>query len=380
MNVKVDIIRASYVSIIIGYILTLTTIPQGDVIGGAFTSIGLILALYKILFLNRYKIKQYILLTIVGILFLVSAYRTKNYQFVITFIFILSATRMSIDKLIAIDLKVRIPLVFIVCALGYSGVILNRLDYDIRGFGLERQALGFTHPNNLGAMMMVITIYLFYKKHKNFRVQDYLLLLVADYICWGVAVSRTSSIIITGIILVECLDSAVSFLLNGMLLQKIKRVAIDIAGLFTLIVPLGSIYLGINYSTTPFYIALDSLFNSRFYLMHTALKNNGITLLGQYIKVISWTSNVVAEETNAVDNLYGYILINFGTIFFAIVILTLVISYIYASKKGERKICLCILFFIIAGFCENKMFYIGANVFTLYIAVALYRSSMKIRE
>ena len=33
MKVKVDIIRASYVSIIIGYILTLTTIPQGDVIG-----------------------------------------------------------------------------------------------------------------------------------------------------------------------------------------------------------------------------------------------------------------------------------------------------------------------------------------------------------
>ena len=33
----------SYVSIIIGYILTLTTIPQGDVIGSAFTSIGLIL-------------------------------------------------------------------------------------------------------------------------------------------------------------------------------------------------------------------------------------------------------------------------------------------------------------------------------------------------
>ena len=47
MKVKVDIIRASYVSIIIGYILTLTTIPQGDVIGSAFTSIGLILALYK---------------------------------------------------------------------------------------------------------------------------------------------------------------------------------------------------------------------------------------------------------------------------------------------------------------------------------------------
>ena len=55
MKVKVDIIRASYVSIIIGYILTLTTIPQGDVIGSAFTSIGLILALYKILFLNHYK-------------------------------------------------------------------------------------------------------------------------------------------------------------------------------------------------------------------------------------------------------------------------------------------------------------------------------------
>ena len=145
MKVKVDIIRASYVSIIIGYILTLTTIPQGDVIGSAFTSIGLILALYKILFLNHYKIKQYFLLTIVGILFFVSAYRTRNYQFAITFIFILSATRMSIDKLIAIDLKVRVPLIFLVCALGYSGVILNRLDYDIRGLGLDRQALGFTH-------------------------------------------------------------------------------------------------------------------------------------------------------------------------------------------------------------------------------------------
>ena len=372
MKVKVDIIRASYVSIIIGYILTLTTIPQGDVIGSAFTSIGLILALYKILFLNHYKIKQYFLLIIVGILFFVSAYRTRNYQFDITFIFI--------DKLIAIDLKVRVPLIFIVCALGYYGVILNRFDYDIRGFGLDRQAFGFTHPNNLGAMMMVIAIYLFYKKHKNFRVQDYLLLLFADYICWSVAVSRTSSIIITGVILVECLDSIVSFFVKGMLLQKIKHIAINIAGLLTLVIPLGSIYLGMNYSTTPFYIALDSLFNSRFYLMHTAFKNNGITLLGQYIKVISWTSNVIAEETNAVDNLYGYILINFGTIFFTVVILTLVISYIYASKKDERKICLCILFFIIAGFCENKMLYIGTNIFTLYIAVALYQSSMKIRK
>ena len=109
-------------------------------------------------------------------------------------------------------LKDILPLIFLVCALGYSGVILNRLDYDIRGLGLDRQALGFTHPNNLGAMMMVITIYLFYKKHKNFGVQDYLFLLFADYICWSVAVSRTSSIIITGVILVECLDSIVSFL------------------------------------------------------------------------------------------------------------------------------------------------------------------------
>ena len=202
----------------------------------------------------------------------------------------------------------------------------------------------------------------------------------ADYICWSVAVSRTSSIIITGVILVECLDSIVSFFVKGMLLQKIKHIAINIAGLLTLVIPLESIYLGMNYSTTPFYIALDSLFSSRFYLMHTAFKNNGITLLGQYIKVIPWTSNVIAEETNVVDNLYGYILINFGAIFFTVVILTLVISYIYASKKDERKICLCILFFIIAGFCENKMLYIGTNIFTLYIAVALYQSSMKIRK
>ena len=36
--------------------------------------------------------------------------------------------------------------------------------------------------------------------------------------------------------------------------------------------------------------------------------------------------------------------------------------------------------FIIAGFCENKMLYIGTNIFTLYIAVALYQSSMKIRK
>lgn len=85
-------------------------------------------------------------------------------------------------------------------------------------------------------------------------------LLFADYICWSVAVSRTSSIIITGVILVECLDSIVSFFVKGMLLQKIKHIAINIAGLLTLVIPLESIYLGMNYSTTPFYIALDSLF------------------------------------------------------------------------------------------------------------------------
>lgn len=380
MKIKMNINRLSYICIIVGYILTLTTIPQGEIAGNIVINIGLLLALYKIFFLNHYKTKQLVLFTIIGIVFLISAYRTQNYQFVYTFIFVLSAIRMNIDKLIDIDLKIRIPLVFIVCTLGYLGIVLNRVDYDIRGFGMERQALGFTHPNNLGAMMMVITIYVFYKKHNHFCIKDYILLLIADYICWSVAVSRTSSIIITGVVVIELLDSTITFFAKTKFLQKVKHFVIAIGSVFTLIIPLGSIYLGVNYSATPIYHALDSAFSSRFYLMHTAFKNNGVALLGQYVKVISWTSNVAAEKTNAIDNLYGYILINFGIIFFVISVLILVGSYIYACKKDERKICLCILFFIAAGFCENKMFYIGTNVFTLYIALAIYQSSKKVRN
>ena len=378
-EVKFAINKVSYICIVVGYIITLTTISQGELLGNIFIDIGLIFALYKILYWNRYTFKQLILFVIIGVILSVAAYRTRNYQFVYTYIFVLSATGMNMDKLIDIDLKIRIPLVFLVCMLGYFGIILNRVDYDLRGLGTMRKSLGFSHPNNLGAMMIIITIYLFYKKHKHFIIKDYLLLLFADYICWYIAVSRTSSIIITGVIAIEILDSIISFLFKGKILERLKRITIGIGSMFTLIIPLGSIYLGVNYSSTPIYLALDSMLNSRLYLMHTAFGNNGITLLGQYIKVTAWTSNVAAEETNAIDNLYGYILINFGVIFFCVCVLALVISYIYAYKKDERTTCMCILFFIVAGFCENKMFYIGANVFTLYIAVAVYHSRRKIR-
>lgn len=379
MKFKLDINRISYICIVVGYILTLTTIPQGEEFGNIFVNIGLFLALYKIFFLNSYTFKQMILFGIIGTILFVVSYQTRNYQFMYTFIFALSATKMSMDKLIDIDLIVRIPLVFIVCALGYSGIILNRVDDDFRGLGLVRKSLGFSHPNNLGVMMMIITIYLFYKKHKHFAIRDYLLLLFADYICWSVAISRTSSIVITTVIAVELLDSVITALFHRYSLEKFKQIVMIIGSAFTLIIPLGSVYLGINYSATPFYLAVDSVLNSRVYLMNTAFRNNGIPLWGQYIKVTSWASNVIAEETNAIDNLYGYILINFGAIFFGLCVLALFISFIYAYKKGEWAVCLCILFFIAAGFCENKMFYLGVNAFTVYIAVAFYQSSRRIR-
>lgn len=380
MEIKLNINKTSYICIVIGYVLTLTTIPHADIIGNVFIISGVLIALFKILFLNHYTSKQFILFVIVGVLFLISAYRTKNYQFVYTYVFVLSATKMSMDSLIDIDLKIRIPLVFVICILGTSGVILNRVDLDLRGFGEERQSLGFTHPNNLGAMLMILTIYLFYKKHKRFNMKDYLLLIFADYMCWSVAVSRTSSIVITFVIIVELLDSIITFFINTIVLQKAKDIIIRIGSIFVLFVPGTSIYLGLNYAATPFYLALDSLFSSRFYLMHTALKNNGVTLLGQYIKVTAWTRNVIAENTNAVDNLYAYILMNFGVIFFIVIVLAIFISYIYACKENDHRVCLCILFFMVAGFCENKMFYIGANVFTVYVAVAIYQANRIIKS
>ena len=320
------------------------------------------------IYINKYKPLQLAAFLLVGALLGVSAFNAKNTMYLLTFLMVVAAKRVNIRKLIETDLKIRIPMTLGIMLLSLLGAITDRVEQ--RTGGMLRHSLGFSHSNNLGAMLFIIALYWFFLKHKHFKLKDYAGIAALGVFCQVVTDSRTSTLMIALVFLVELLDTLIRLFNKS---DRLRDVLLRIGALLFIFVPGLSVYFGYNYSVTNLvHLTLNQLLNSRLYLAYVALKNNGLTLLGQYIEVIPWNVATVAETTNAIDNAYMYTLINFGIVTFIIVLWAIWRIYRYSLNIKDRTISLCLLLLIVEGFVEAKVFHVGENIFLLYFASTLF--------
>ena len=103
-----------------------------------------------------------------------------------------------------------------------------------------------------------------------------------------------------------------------------------------------------------------------------AIRTYGIHLFGSRIEVIGISEAIkLGVQANGIDNLYVYVLVNFGVVFFAAFILACFYTIKYLINNENYAALICFLIVIIFSIVENPVLKIECNPFLIFVGKAL---------
>ena len=113
---------------------------------------------------------------------------------------------------------------------------------------------------------------------------------------------------------------------------------------------------------------------------HNALMEHGVSLFGEKIRWIGfgglgYTTSALKEEYNFVDCSYVKVLLDYGIIFFVIMLSGYALVSYRAIKEKDRFLCNCILFMCIYSIIEPRIIEFGFNPFVLSLCVLFRRNT-----
>lgn len=221
-------------------------------------------------------------------------------------LFVVCSENVNVRVLAAISLGVIASMVAVtvLCALG--GVIDNRV--SVRD-GEVRYAMGFLHPNNFGAQILMICTSIAVLRFGKNPLPILPVLLLAFLVNYFVANSRTCAY----------LCALLAVLVYTLYLAKERtarrRLSIAFAVIVTAVI-LASLYFMVAYdASNPAHVAFDQLLSGRFRWAHAYYVLQPLTLFGSSFEdfaPIYWDNGI--PSTFVVDNAYAHLVLRFGII------------------------------------------------------------------
>ncbi len=302
-------------------------------------------------------------------LFAISAIRLRDATFIIIIVTTFAYRGNDFDNLVRKDMYFHLLGLLAVVALYFAGLVESR---DLVNDGEIRHSLGFSHPNNLGAVLFCIAGDYFYFHYKKNKLTSYFFYIFLVAFCWFIPRSRTCALLISFMTIVG--------LFVGLFKRKhkkIEKLILYISTSLFFVFPFISYYFPMQYGSGKTWISqIDTLLSHRIYLSHIALEKYQMHLFGNIIQTQKYINaiNVATEDRNLIDNAYVYIGLNFGIIALLFLLGIMLFIYIYALRKEKQQICYCILFVLIYAITEQRAFNIGVNIFVIYFLTALQKN------
>lgn len=250
--------------------------------------------------------------------------------------------------------------VLLVASLASLGVIPNEPIYRVLKAGGQkaRYTLGFMSPNNIGVLLLSCTV-CFFSLYGLKKIYEYIALLFMVGVLLYFLDSRASALALLCMILVGAVNVCMPKIYNAI----IKPVSI----LLLCVAPLASILLSVLYQNGRL-DGLNRLSSDRIAFGHYFLSEYGVTPFGQPLRLVS-TNEAAFNNTDAyvLDNSYLYILVQFGIIFFAFILISY-FMFIKHSLSSKLLGGLCVL--LIYCIFENALLRININPMLLMIFAA----------
>lgn len=324
-----------------------------------FIAYGLICAKIILDFLEKgYSKKELALIIIVGTLFLISAYVTKDKNLLIYWVFIVAAHDVDFQDIIKWSLWVHIGTVLFVIGSCYGGILENRI-YVQEGGKRVRDSLGFqytTEGSNLFFYMILMWVY--WRKNKITWIE--LAAMLAGSLYFFIKTDTKNSftlgmLAIIGVIVLKYIPY----------LRIYKRIYSVIAVGIVPILSAGIISISVKYAESVQWMKkLNGLLSGRIALGKSGYVNFGIKLFGQKIQ---WVGGEPGEGIayNYVDSSYMQSLLNFGPIILALILAGLILMGIFIAIRKDTYFLLVFVLFAVHSTFDPQLTWIGYNCFLM---------------
>lgn len=221
-------------------------------------------------------------------------------------LFVICAERVNLRVLAAISLSVSSVMMLLTILFACSGLIENRV--SVRD-GVTRYAMGFLHPNNFGAQLLLMCSSVAVLRFEKNPAPVIPLFIAAALLNNYLANSRTSAAlcVFLGVLLVFF------YAAKTPLVQR--RLSLALLG-FVLLIVLLSLYMMFNFDhSNSLQSAMDSALSGRFKWAHAYYQMQPLTLFGsdfEQFAPIYWSDGI--PSAFVVDNAYAHLVLRFGII------------------------------------------------------------------
>lgn len=277
-----------------------------------------------------------------------SAILAHNYDILITFLFIITVVEIDFEKIIRIDIFLKISILVFIIVLYKLNIIGTTIIMDS---GRIRNSLGFLHPNTLGIIVLDILAEYVYLRFKRISVIEYVGIIFIVYVLNIIASPRSSIV------------AMMSILILVLLLRfrwVPRKIFITIPVVFFSI----SYFLVVNYAPTrQLFEKLNILLSGRLFYINKLLTTYKFKLFGQSIpEITSSFSDRYGIKQLYLDNGYLDIVLTFGIIVAILALIYLTFLLIRSVEVNNIPLIIMIIAFCAWGLMENKFYLVSLNI------------------
>lgn len=281
--------------------------------------------------------KEWLFTICLGVVALFSYQASRDRAVLVIALVICCAKDVRLDRLIRLDLAIRILSVFPYILLPLAGMIPNHVGVMVGG--RPRTFFGWYHPNGMGKSVMLICMDWWYLRHGRFRWYDYAGMAGLVVFLDVTANSRTSEVLILGMLFLEGLS--VILRKHNKSISAVWTVLTSVSFGGAMVLPVFAVIFFERFSN----VILGQMGNigSRFYLTWNFVRVHGITLFGS-----SYTSG----SDEYLDMLFANVIFLRGIVFGAILVILSIGAVRYAYQKKDEKYLLLLFVFFTYGMME----------------------------
>lgn len=288
-----------------------------------------------------------------------------------SFFFIIAARNIDMRKLLLGAFWIQLFLTIMIAVASRIGLVSDWM-YNIEG--RNRHSLGYVYPSYIASIFFYMVLAYMYIRKEKLHLLETIMIGVLNCIIFVLTDSKTSFVLSFLAIVVFFVLKYYKKELKNNLISKLLY-SYSVFGIAIISIVTCIVYNDEN----NFLVKINSFINNRLIMGHNALVEHGVTLFGEKIRWIGfgglgYTTSALKEEYNFVDCSYVKVLLDYGIIFFVIMLSGYALVSYRAIKEKDRFLCTCILFMCIYSIIEPRIIEFGFNPFVLSLCV-LFRKN-----
>lgn len=308
------------------------------------------------LYNKKYSLNEVLIIFLIGIYMLIISYQSKTFGYMTYFMYIVTSKDVDYNKIIKCILTLFIISTSFVLILTKFGIINDKIfSLNIR----NRHGLGFNWTTVFPNMFMYMTLYLIYIRKNKISLYEVIIVISIAIFCYIMTDTKSAFVLtVLGILLAY-------FLKYNKYLQKYHKIYNYIALVLPILMASLIIIVSYLYNSDNMVLSkINSILSGRLSLGKRAINEFGFTFMARTLPLVGGEP-LDGSTYNFVDSSFLLYLLNFGIIFFVLLMSLLeYFAYLINSKKDTYMLLVFCIFIIHSTF-DPQLLNLCFNYFLL---------------